>query len=285
MTLAVADVERSVGFYQGLFGMPVISRQGNATNLQIGAGPQFLGVRAAGSDPPRIDHLCLGVEDFNVERITSILAQRRATNTTGTQEGAPGIFVTDPNGFVVQLQDARYCGGGGALGNACPAPEPAPTRGLLAVRGWSHCTNGVPDPALSRAFFQDVFGLRVQAYQGPASPVFGIGGGVEFLMFTAGGAGRGGAPRAGINHPCMTVENFRPDVIIKALESYGIRPRGDGQRAPGPLVHYITMRRDDRGGAKEGTPELYFTDPDGLLIQLQDVSYCGGSGVLGNVCP
>ena len=33
-----------------------------------------------------------------------------------------------------------------------------------------------------------------------------------------------------------------------------------------------------------GTPELYFTDPDGLLIQLQDVTYCGGAGFLGNVC-
>jgi uncharacterized protein (TIGR00369 family) len=39
------------------------------------------------------------------------------------------------------------------------------------------------------------------------------------------------------------------------------------------------------GGAKEGTPELYFTDPDGLLVQLQDVKYCGGSGVLGDQCP
>lgn len=288
MTLAVADVERSVGFYQGLFGMPVISRQGNATNLQIGAGPQFLGVSAAGSNPPRLDHLCLGVEDFNVERITRILAQHRAASTTGAREGAPGIFVTDPNGFVIQLQDARYCGGGGPLGNACPAPEPPSTRGLLAVRGWSHCTNTVPDPALSRKFFQDLFGLRIQAYQGPTSPVFGIGGGVQFLMFNTGGAGRGrsgAVPRAGINHLCMTMENFRPEAVIRALESYGIKPRGDGPGPPGPLVHYITVRRDDRGGAKEGTPELYFTDPDGLLIQLQDVSYCGGSGVLGNVCP
>jgi hypothetical protein len=41
----------------------------------------------------------------------------------------------------------------------------------------------------------------------------------------------------------------------------------------------------DRGGAPEGTPELYFTDPDGIFIQLQDATYCGGSGYLGNVCP
>ena len=30
--------------------------------------------------------------------------------------------------------------------------------------------------------------------------------------------------------------------------------------------------------------ELYVTDPDGLRIQLQDTSYCGGGGVLGNAC-
>jgi hypothetical protein len=30
---------------------------------------------------------------------------------------------------------------------------------------------------------------------------------------------------------------------------------------------------------------VYFTDPDGLLIQVQDVRYCGGGGYLGDVCP
>ena len=51
------------------------------------------------------------------------------------------------------------------------------------------------------------------------------------------------------------------------------------------MVHYISLRMENRGGAKDGTPELYFTDPDGLLIQLQDTKYCGGSGSLGEVCP
>ncbi len=44
------------------------------------------------------------------------------------------------------------------------------------------------------------------------------------------------------------------------------------------------MRTEERGGAKGGTPELYFTDPDGILMQIQDVTYCGGSGTLGEVC-
>jgi catechol 2,3-dioxygenase-like lactoylglutathione lyase family enzyme len=305
VTLAVSDVKRSVDFYQGLFGMPVLSRQGSTTNLRVGDGPQFLGIAAAGTGAPRIDHLCLGVEEFDVERLTKILAQhgvtradgggpmtlrvrRRGPDAGGAADGTPEVLVGDPNGFIIQLQDWRYCGGAGPLGNVCPAPAPPPRRGPLAVRGWNHCTNGVSDPAASRRFVQDVFGLTIQAYQGPAAPVFGVGDGAEFLMFNAGGAGRGGsgsAPRAGINHLCMTVENFRPEAIIAALESYGIRPRGDAPGAPRPLVHYVSMRREDRGGAKEGTPELYFTDPDSLPIQLQDVSYCGGSGVLGSVCP
>jgi catechol 2,3-dioxygenase-like lactoylglutathione lyase family enzyme len=313
VTLSVSDVKRSVDFYQGLFGMPVTSRQGMTTNLRIGEGPQFLGISAAGSNPPTISHLCLGVDEFKVDRLTTVMTQHgivrtdaagnagggglgvgpmqmrvrmRGPDAGGTREETAEVYFGDPDGIVVQLQDPRYCGGGGALGNVCPPPEPASKKGLLALRGWSHCTNFVSDGARSNRFYQDLFGLRVQAYQGPAAPVLGVGG-VQFLMF-AGGGGRGNgnaAPRpASINHLCMSMNGFNPDTVIKALESYGIKPRGSAPGAAGPLVHYISMRMENRGGAKEGTPELYFTDPDGLLIQLQDVKYCGGAGVLGDVC-
>ena len=33
------------------------------------------------------------------------------------------------------------------------------------------------------------------------------------------------------------------------------------------------------------TKELYFTDPDGIRVQLQDVKYKGGTGVLGDKDP
>ena len=51
------------------------------------------------------------------------------------------------------------------------------------------------------------------------------------------------------------------------------------------MRYYVSMRGENRGGAPNGTPELYFTDPDGLLGQLQDVKYCGGGGYLGDACP
>jgi hypothetical protein len=113
---------------------------------------------------------------------------------------------------------------------------------------------------------------------------------VQFLMFTGGaGAARGGANAAParpprIDHLCMNLDGFDPDKILKTLESYGIKPRGNAPGPAAPLVSYVSMRMENRGGAPGGTPELYFTDPDGIPIQLQDISYCGGGGYLGNVC-
>ncbi len=305
VALSVADVKRSEEFYQGLFGMPVISRQGSAANLQVGNGPEFLGVSPAGSSPPKIDHICLGIDNFDLDRIVGILEQhgitksdtvgpmrwlvrRRGSGAAGANESIAELHFGDPDGIDIQLQDSRYCGGSGALGTVCPMPETSPKPGLLRVRSWSHCTNFVSDAARSNKFYQELFGFGVQAYQGPNAPLLGIGEGVQFIMFAGGGGGRGApssAPRpASINHLCLGMDDFNPDKVIKSLEGYGIKPRANPQGAPGPLVHYISMRMENRGGAKEGTPELYFTDPDGLLIQLQDVKYCGGAGVLGDAC-
>jgi catechol 2,3-dioxygenase-like lactoylglutathione lyase family enzyme len=249
--------------------------------------------------------LGLGIDDFSTDRVTSALsahgvmmadagsgpglggalkmrAQKRGPEAGGAREGTPEVFFTDPDGVLVQLQDPRYCGGAGALGNV-PSPEPSPRQGVLALRGWSHATVFGSDATRSNNFYRDVFGARVQAYQGPTAPVMGIGG-VEFLMFAgAGGRGRGGAGGS-INHVCMNMDRFQTEGVIKALESYGLKPRGSAQGAAGPLVHYISVRQENRGGAKEGTPELYFTDPDGLLMQLQDSTYCGGAGLLGEIC-
>jgi len=278
--------------------MPIISRQGTeAVNLRIGGGPQFLGLSSGGSSAPHIDHICLGVDNFNVDRLKRILSQRgitegeaaepmrmrvrtRGPEAGGGKEGTPEFYFRDPGGLSIQLQDSTYCGGAGALGNVCPAAQPSPKKGLIALRNWSHCTNSVSDGARSNKFYQELFGFKIQAYQGPTAPVMGLGVGVQFLMFAGGVPAR---PPA-INHCCMSMDNFNPGNVIKTLESYGIKPRGNAQGAPGPLVHYINLRMENRGGAKEGTPELYFTDPDGLLIQLQDTKYCGGAGPLGEVC-
>jgi catechol 2,3-dioxygenase-like lactoylglutathione lyase family enzyme len=297
MTLLVSDPKRSLEFYQGLFGMPVQARQSSDSGLlRIGSGPQYIALAAAGANrKPGIDHFCMTTEGFNAGQLFPILADHGVTKSeapgpmkawTRMRGGALEFHLGDPDGIVVQLQDPSYCGGTGSLGNVCFAtPEPAPRKGLIAVRDLSHFTLTVSDPARSRAFYQSLFGMRIQAHQGPAAPLLAVGSGPQFLALGGGGAS-GATPRTpAIDHACMTMEGFNPDKVLKTLADFGVKPRGDARGSAGPLVSYVSTRMEDRGGAKGGTPELYFTDPDGIVMQLQDVSYCGGSGSLGEICP
>jgi len=82
----------------------------------------------------------------------------------------------------------------------------------------------------------------------------------------------------------MTVDAFDVEAILTTLEKAGVSRRPEGRNDTPPLISYVSLRMPNRGGAPGGTPELYFTDPDGLLMQLQDVRYCGGGGVLGESC-
>ena len=292
VTLAVSDLERSLDFYQAVFGMSVQARRPGRILLSIGDGPHFLALTEAGSEPPSIDHFGLAVEDFDADRVVRLLAEHDVTAggrggglsggpmrvRTTTRMGTPELHMGDPDGLIIQLQDPSYCGGGGPLGDRCAPAEPAPTGGSIALRGLSHLTINVPDPEATNAFYMQTFGTDIQTYQA-ASPLMGVGPGVHFLMFIGAGTGT-----ARINHACLSLENFDVEFVQRALEGHGITPRGTGRGGAGPLRHWISLRMPNRGGAPEGTPELYFSDPDGLSIQLQDVKYCGGGGYLGEVC-
>jgi catechol 2,3-dioxygenase-like lactoylglutathione lyase family enzyme len=303
MTLAVSDVKRSLEFYQGLFGMPIQARHGDTLLLRVGPGPKFMALTPAGANGTvGVSRYGIAVDDFDAERIVAILAEHGVTRATAsnpsaagpmkvlvsTRDNTPEILVSDPSGVIFQLQDPTYCGGGGPLGAACGAAQPSPVKGLIAVDDYSHFTVAASSADESNKFYQALFGFGIQAYQGPTAPVLGVGPGVHFLMFTGGGAarGRGGAPPRPprVDHPCFGMQNFNPDVVVKILEGYGIKPRGANPSTP--RVWYISQRMENRGGAPgTGTPELYFTDPDNIAIQIQDVKYCGGGGFLGDVCP
>ena len=298
ITLAVSDIERSLAFYQELFGVSVQARHEKSVLLRLGTGPHFLALTEAGSAAPRIDHFGMAVEGFDVNQVLETLDSHGITGggSSGglsggslrvrvvTRGGTPEIYLSDPNGLVIQLQDPKYCGGSGPLGDNCAALEPAPDSGLLELIGLSHLTINVSDPESTNAFYQGTFGMDVQAFQA-ASPLMGVGQGSDFLMFISlGRTGRGSTLPAQIHHACLTLEDFDVLRIQNALEEHGIRPRGTGPDGSGPLRHWVSMRMPNRGGVPEGTPELYFSDPDGLSIQLQDVRYCGGGGYLGESC-
>jgi catechol 2,3-dioxygenase-like lactoylglutathione lyase family enzyme len=339
ITLSVSDVQRSLAFYQGLFGMPIQARQGSTVLLRVGSGPRFLALKPVeAGERPSISGLGFGVHDFALDRALQTLAAHGVTEASATTRPGPKqalvrvrrpdaggsatgtreLFVADPSGIVFQLHDVSYCGGSGPDGTTCAAAEPSAAKGLMALKDTSHFTIRATDPT-TVPFYLDLFGFEPLAYQA-ATPAWHVGTGVHFLMFIGGGgptrgggAGRGAAaPRGGgapggagapaargggapgaraggaaaaaaIDHACLSMDGFDPATVTKLLVSYGLQQQSGQSRAP--LVTYISLRMPDRGGAEGGTPELYFTDPDGLAIQLQDVKYCGGGGILGDLCP
>ncbi len=300
MTLSVTDIGRSLEFYQGLFGMPIAARQANTIILRIGDGPQFLALGGGTANASRrMSPFCLTVDDFDADRLVGILGEHGVTPADasglsggpmrvrirmrgeefgGAPEGTPELYIGDPDGVVVQLQDTSYCGGRGVLGGVCDSVEPAPGPGLFTLRDLNHFTIFVSDQQRSIAFYQALFGMPINTHQG-AMPLLSVGSGSQFLALAQ-------VPvQPAIHHACMTIENFEHARVMGMLEDFGITPRDDNAQGPvPPLRSYVTMRMEDRGGARDGTPELYFTDPDGILMQLQDVSYCGGAGYLGDVC-
>ena len=246
-----------------------------------------------------------------------VLVRARAQNEGGSRDGSTrDIFAADPSGVVFQLHDTAYCGGSGALGKTCGVAEPSPKPGLIAVKDLSHFTVVASDPTTVQSYI-DLFGFQPMVYQA-ATPAWHVGNGVHFLMFIGGGGptrpgfaagppgggppgggggppGGGGGPpgggppgggpgrMAGIDHACLSMTGFDPAKVTQTLVDYGLKKQeGQGRT---PLVTYISLRMPNRGGAEGGTPELYFTDPDGLAIQLQDTTYCGGGGFLGELCP
>src|SRR3979409_75737 len=134
-SIAVADVDRSVQFYQSVFGMRVISREGTEGNpiagggqalpgagivvsLARGPGPEFIGIYKA-EPTGHIGHFCLGVQNFDADATLKTLKDRGVNARMRTRGESKEIFLTDPDNVQVQLTDTTYCGGSGPHGSVC----------------------------------------------------------------------------------------------------------------------------------------------------------------------
>lgn len=299
--MRVTDVARSVKFYQDLFGAPVQARRGEQVFLRVGDGPRFFSLSPTlPGQEPGFSHIGLSVAGFDAEQIQAQLERfgiaRGVAPTRGQsrlsvastswleQQGAVSeLFFADREGLIYHLMGDNYCGGNDADGGRCETLEQSASDGMFSLIDYSHFTNFLTNRARANAFYTEAFGKTFQAYQGPGAPVIGVGDGLQFLMYVGGEEDSVPAVPGRIDHVCFSVEDFDVDRILARLTDYGLKPR-ENPRETAPLMHWISMRMPNRGGAEGGTPELYFTDPDGLRIQLQDRSYCGGTGYLGDIC-
>ena len=63
------------------------------------------------------------------------------------------------------------------------------------------------------------------------------------------------------------MEKFDAAAMVKRLAAHDVKAS-------------VRMRADSNPPSEE----LTFRDPDNILVQLQDVTYCGGEGKLGEKC-
>jgi catechol 2,3-dioxygenase-like lactoylglutathione lyase family enzyme len=117
VTIFVQDVQQSREFYQGLFGMPLLTRQDPGVNLRAGDG--FLGIYPA-QGTTGINHLCFGLEHFDADAILKRLTMAGLKGGIRMRCDTKELYFTDPNNILVQLQDVRYIGGVGPLGDRQP---------------------------------------------------------------------------------------------------------------------------------------------------------------------
>jgi len=141
-----------------------------------------------------------------------------------------------------------------AAGGVSAADAPA-----LQVTSINHVTLFVKDIPKAASFYQKLFGLPVKSQQGTGINL-STGDEGQFLGFFGGTADT----ETDIHHVCLGVKNFDLEKTVAILKEEGIQAQ-------------VRMRDDS-------VPEIYFIDPNGIRVQLQDESYCGGSGILGDKC-
>ena len=113
VSLAVADVEKSAVFYSTVLGLKTVSRPGNG-GINLGLGGSFLGLYKL-PNPGTVNHFCIGVDDFDPERIAGKLRAMGLqatidTNPANRTTGGDQLYFTDPDKTRVQLGANGYQG-------------------------------------------------------------------------------------------------------------------------------------------------------------------------------
>jgi glyoxylase I family protein len=129
VVLRVADLERARAFYCGVLGCAFEKWQEPFGLLQLRAGSSLIdliacdgplgrmGGAAAGAEGRNVDHFCLRIEPFEETALRAHLAAHgvepgEVVERYGAEGTGPSLYVTDPDGNVVELKGPPRARGG-----------------------------------------------------------------------------------------------------------------------------------------------------------------------------
>jgi glyoxylase I family protein len=122
LVLRVRNLEESRNFYEGLLGCVMERELPDLGLFQLRAGKQLIdlvpvsskrgGTARVVQENKNQDHFCLTISPFEPEAITILMASAGVfCSKVDTRYGADGyglsIYVTDPDGNIVELKEAK----------------------------------------------------------------------------------------------------------------------------------------------------------------------------------
>jgi catechol 2,3-dioxygenase-like lactoylglutathione lyase family enzyme len=124
----VADVEKSTAFYAQLFGGADVMKNRTTTRRYLKLGSSYMAIDKA--DAPRIDHACIGIENFDIATVHAYLTAQGLTYRDYPSGRDTGV--NDPDGTRLQLSSAD---GWPSLAAQTASPEPSGVVGIFEPMG------------------------------------------------------------------------------------------------------------------------------------------------------
>jgi catechol 2,3-dioxygenase-like lactoylglutathione lyase family enzyme len=103
VSIQVADLQRSIDFYQKMFGFTVVSEDKPRQIVRLGNTRALVSLNREGPSGI-VDHFAIGVPRFTKEAAASYVKQRGATPL---DDPFAGLHVKDPDGINVQIFNQR----------------------------------------------------------------------------------------------------------------------------------------------------------------------------------
>jgi catechol 2,3-dioxygenase-like lactoylglutathione lyase family enzyme len=127
LVIRVSNLQAMLDFYMNVIGCSMEKIQEEIGLYQLRAGSSLidfvpvdgpvgkLGGAAPGPEGRNLDHFCLRIEPFDGERILEYLRSKgiepgRVESRYGAEGEGPSIYVTDPEGNVVELKGPSWGG-------------------------------------------------------------------------------------------------------------------------------------------------------------------------------
>ena len=103
VSIQVADLQRSVDFYQKMFGFSVVSQDQALGIIRLGTTRTLVSLNRQ-SPPGIVDHFAIGIPRFSKETAAHYLTQRGARPE---DDPYAGLHVKDPDAINVQIFNQR----------------------------------------------------------------------------------------------------------------------------------------------------------------------------------